>query len=140
MPGENRNADEIPRLPIVADAVDDAVAMAFEYIDDGLDGVAMAHGLPLVFRFARRKAVDPEANDPGVETDARIDQQHPVVAHELAVDLLFGDVNRRFLAPLELLFGELHHLHVHLEILIVARRLHAISLMISQPLRVPSAA
>src|SRR6266508_2260784 len=114
MPGKHRHADEIPRRPVVAHAVDDAVTITLQNMDDRFHRVAMAQSLPAhSLFFARRDTVDPETKSSVIETQARIDEIKVRVVLKLGADLLGLDLHGRLQPALHLFLGEANRFHYH---------------------------
>src|SRR5688500_12107980 len=114
MPGKHGHADEIPRCPVVAHAVDDAMTVTLQNMDDRLHRVAMAQSLPAhSLFFARRDTIDPETKSSVIETQARIDEIKMRVVLKLRANLLGFDLHGRLQPPLHLFFGEADRFHHH---------------------------
>src|SRR3954470_10419461 len=118
MPGKHWNADNIARLPVVADAVDDAVSVARQPVNHRLDSVAMTKRFPdlLALLAAGRQLVDPEPVRAVVEAKPRIDdvdRAETTVQFAQQLLVLFArDMNRRFAAANLLVLPESDLFHV----------------------------
>src|SRR5688572_28692125 len=86
MQGQGLDKDAVSRLPLVPNAIDDAVTAARKHIHDGF-------AMPMSLRVtARWQLLDIHSEHPARETNSRLDERSAVVA--LVLRALDDDVTR----------------------------------------------
>src|ERR671924_22791 len=112
MPGKHRHAQQIPRPPVVALAVDDAVAVTLQEANDRFDCMAVSKRAPILSFFGMgRDNIVPESMRMIVRSEPRVDDVNMFVFAQLFFDV--GPLKKNFLsfaAPL-LVLGEFYTVH-----------------------------
>src|SRR5207237_9820045 len=102
----------ISRPPVVALAVDDAMAVPFQKIDDRFHRVPVPERTPILpFFRVRRNHIIPEPMSMVVRTEPSIDHVNMFVLAELFLDVRPLEKNFLAFAPPLLVLGELYAMH-----------------------------
>src|SRR5215831_2779175 len=132
MPGEHRHAEQIARSPIVAHAVDDAVAPALEEIDDRFHGVPVSEGAPILpLLGVRRNYVVPQPMGMIVGAQARINDVNVLVLAQLLFDLRPFEQHLLLFATALLLLCKTHAVHAQFTVNFLDRSLLHDSLLVA---------
>ena len=112
VPGEHRHTEEIARPPIVPRAIDDAVSVAFEKINDRLNSVTVPKSPPvLALLGVRRDNVIPQTVRVVVGAEPRVDDVDMLVFTQLLLNLAPFEKHLLFFATSLLILCETHAVH-----------------------------